>query len=138
MVDGAHVGFRHCGNGAKNALFAAAGAGAVARDQRVVVGANHEQIAQRGRLRFRGIGRIEEAEILLRGIGQQIEESRASLVLGIYGFRLRDHAERIVIAAGGYAGSAALAQIGDEDGDDAAGKLGLLRSGDEKIALTLV
>ena len=83
VEDGAHVGLGDRGDGAQHALFAAAGAGAVAGDQRVVVGADHQHVAQGRGLRVGRVGGVEEAEKLLRGVGQQIEEGGAGLVLGV-------------------------------------------------------
>ncbi len=48
VVDRAHVGFGDGGNGTQHAFFAAAGASAVAGNERVVVGPHHEHVAQRG------------------------------------------------------------------------------------------
>ena len=121
VEDGAHISLGDGGDGAQNALFPAARAGAVAGDQRVVVGAHHEHIAQRGGLGVGGIGGVVEAEVLLRGVGQQIEEGGAGLVLGVDLLGLRNHFEGIVVAAGGDAGRAALAEIADKNGEDAAG-----------------
>ena len=83
VEDGAHVGLGDRGDGAQNALFSAAGAGAVAGDQRVVGGAHHQHIAQRGGLGVGGVGGVVEAEVLLRCVGQQIEEVGAGHVLGV-------------------------------------------------------
>ncbi len=89
VVDGAHVGLGDGGDGAQDGLFTAAGAGAVAGDERVVVGADHEHVAQRRGLGVGGVGGVEEAEVLLRGVGQQVEEAGAGFVLGVdfFGFR---------------------------------------------------
>ena len=121
VVDGAHVGLGDRGDGAQHALFAAARAGAVAGDQRVVVAAHHEHVAQRCGLRVGRIRGVEKAEVLLRSVGQQVEEGGAGFVLGVDVFGLLHHLQRLVIAAGGDAGRAAFAQIADEDGEDAAG-----------------
>ena len=121
VEDGAHVGLSDCGDGAQDGLFSAAGAGAVTGYERVVVGADHQHIAQRGGLGVGGIGGVVEAEILLRSVRQQVEEAGAGFVLGVDFFGFRNHAERVVVAAGGDAGGAAFAEIGDEDGEDAAG-----------------
>ena len=138
VVDGAHVSLGDGGDGAQHALFAAAGAGAVAGDQRVVVGADHEHVAQGGGLRVRRVGGVEEAEELLRGVGQQVEEGGAGLVLGVDLFGFLHHLERLVIAAGGDAGRAALAEIADEDGEDAAGAGGLaLGRGEDGVDLLI-
>ena len=120
VEDGAHVGLGDGGDGAEDALFTAAGAGAVAGDQGVVVGADHQHVAQGRGLGVGRVGGVEEAEILLRGVGQQIEEAGAGLVLGVDFFGFGNHAEGVVIAAGGDAGGAALAEVADEDGEDAA------------------
>ena len=109
VEDRAHIGLGDRGDGAQHALFAAAGAGAVAGNQRVVVGAHHEHVAQRGGLRVRRIGAVIEAQVLLRGVGQQIEEVRAGFVLGVYLFGLLHHLQRLVVAACRDAGRAAFA-----------------------------
>ena len=121
MEDGAHVGLGDGGDGAEDGLFAAAGAGAVAGDERVVVAADHQHVAQGGGLGVGRVGGVEEAEILLRGVGQQVEEGGAGFVLGVDLFGFLHHPEGVVIAAGGDAGRAAFAEIGDKDGEDAAG-----------------
>ena len=79
-----------------------------------------------------GLARVVEAEELLRGVGQQIEEVRAGLVLGVDLFGLLHHLERLVVAAGRDAGRAALAQIADKNGEDAAraGRFALRRGED--------
>ena len=89
VVDGAHVSLGDGGDGAQHALFAAAGAGAVAGYERVVVGADHQHVAQCRGLRVGGVGGVEQAEVLLRRVGQQIEEGGAGFVLGVdlFGFR---------------------------------------------------
>ena len=57
-------------------------------------------------------------------------------MLGVYVFGFRDHPQSLVIAAGGDAGGAALAKIGDEDGEDAAGAGRLaLRRGEDGVHL---
>ncbi len=70
VEDGAHVSLSDGGDGAEDGLFTAAGAGAVSGDERVVVGADHQHIAQGCGLRVGGIGGVEEAEELLRGVWQ--------------------------------------------------------------------
>ena len=120
VEDRAHVSLGHRSDGAQHALFAAARAGAVAGNQRVVVGAHHEHVAQRRGLRVRRIGAVIQAQVLLRGVGQQIEEVRAGLVLGVHLFGLLHHLQRLVVAAGRDAGRAAFAQIAHENGKDAA------------------
>ena len=109
VEDGAHVSLGDRGDGAQNAFFSAARAGAVAGHQRVVGGANHEHVAQRGGLRVGRIGGVEESEKLLRCVGQQIEEAGSGHVLGVDFFSLRNHFEGVVVAAGGDAGGASLA-----------------------------
>ena len=100
--------------------------------------AHHEHVAQRGGLRVGRVGGVEQAEVLLRGVGQQVEEGGAGLVLGIDLFGLLHHLERLVIAAGGHAGRAALAEIADEDGEDAAGAGSLaLRRGEDGVDLLI-
>ena len=121
VVDGAHVSLGDRGDGAQYALFAAAGAGAVAGHQRVVVAAHHQHVAQRRGLGVGRVGGVEQAEVLLRGVGQQVKEGGAGFVLGVDFLGFLHHAERLVIAAGRDAGGAALAEIADEDGEDAAG-----------------
>ena len=92
VEDGAHVSLGDGGDGAQNGLFAAAGAGAVAGDQRIVSGADHQHISQRRGLGVGGVGRVEEAEVLLRSVGQQVEEVSAGHVFGVDLFGLGDHA----------------------------------------------
>ena len=92
VVDGAHVSLSDGGDGAENGLFAAAGAGAVAGYQRVVVGADHEHVAQGRGLGVGGIGGVVEAEELLRSVRQQVEEAGAGFVLGVDFFGFRHHA----------------------------------------------
>jgi hypothetical protein len=138
VIDGAHVGLGDSGDGAEDGLFTAAGAGAVAGDEGVVVGADHEHVAQGGGLGVGRVGGVEEAEILLRGVGQQIEEGGAGFVLGVDLFGFLHHAERVVVAAGGDAGGAAFAEIADEDGEDAAGAGGLaLGRGEDGVDLLI-
>ena len=88
VEDGAHVGLGYGGDGAEDGLFSAAGAGAVAGYESVVVGADHEHVAQRRGLGVGGVGGVEEAEILLRSVGEQVEEVGAGFVLGVdfFGF----------------------------------------------------
>ena len=62
VEDGAHVGLSDGGDGAEDGLFTAAGAGAVAGDEGVVVGADHQHVAQGGGLGVGGVGGVEEAE----------------------------------------------------------------------------
>ena len=138
MVDGAHVGLGDGGDGAEDGLFTAAGAGAVAGDQGVVVAADHEHVAQGRGLGVGRVGGVEQAEVLLRGVGKQVEEGGAGLVLGVDFFRLLDHPEGVVIAAGSDAGGAALAEIADKDGEDAAGAGGLaLGRGEDGVDLLI-
>ena len=111
MEDGTHVGLGDGGDGAQDALFTAAGAGSVTGDKRVVVGAHHEHVAQRSGFGVGGVGGVEEAEVLLRGVGEQIEEAGAGHVLGIDLFGLRHHLKRVVVAASRDAGHATLAEI---------------------------
>ncbi len=59
VEDGAHVRLGNRGDGAKHALFAAAGAGAVAGYQRVVVAADHQHVAQRCGLRVGRVGGVD-------------------------------------------------------------------------------
>ena len=108
---GAHVSLGYRCNGAENALFAAARAGAIARHQGVVVGAHHEHVAKRRGLRVRRICAVKEAKILLRSIGQQVKETGAAFVLGVHFLGFGHHLECIVIAARCNAGCAALAQV---------------------------
>ncbi len=125
VEDGAHVSLSDGSDGAEHALLAAARASAVAGDQRVVVAAHHEHVAQRCGLRVRWIGCVEQAEVLLRCVGQQVEEGGAGFVFGVDFGGFLHHLERHVIAASGDAGRAAFAEIADEDGEDAAGAGGL-------------
>ena len=73
------VGFGHPRDGPQDALLSAAGAGAVTRDQRVVVAPHHHQVSQRRRLRVGRVLVVVEPQELLRRVGQQVEERRASL-----------------------------------------------------------
>jgi len=121
VIDGAHVGLGDGGDGAQDGLFTATGAGAVAGDQGVVGGADHEHVAQGGGFGVGRVGGVEEAEVLLRGVGEQVKEAGSGGVLGVDQLGLSDHAQGVVVAAGRDAGGAALAKVGDEDGEDAAG-----------------
>ncbi len=58
VEDGAHVSLSYGGDGAKNGFFAAAGAGAVAGYQSVVVGADHQHIAQGRGFGVGGVGGV--------------------------------------------------------------------------------
>ena len=83
-----------------------------------------------------GIGAVVEAEVLLRSVGQQVEEGRAGFVLGVHLFGLLHHLQRLVIAAGRDAGRAALAQVAETKMEKMPPEPGALRSGDEKMAFT--
>ena len=133
-----HVGFRDRRDGLEDALLAAARACAVSRYERVVVAAHHQHVAQR-----RGFGILRprvvvEAEILLRGVGQQVEERGARFVLGVDLFGFLHHLQRLVFAAGRHAGRAPFAQVRHEDGEDAtrAGSL-LLRRREDGVRLLI-
>jgi hypothetical protein len=65
VVDRPHVRLGHRCQGVQDALLAAAGAGPVAGDERVVVLAHHEVVAERGRLRVDRVLAVEEPEVLL-------------------------------------------------------------------------
>ena len=79
---------------------------------------------------------VEEPEVLGRGVGQQVQEGRPRLVLGVHLLRLLHHLEGLVVAAGGDAGRAALAEVGDEDGEDPAAARALpLRGGEDGVGL---
>src|SRR5262249_270736 len=91
VVHGAHVGLGYRGDGSKNALLTATWAGAVASDESVVVAANHEHVAERGSLRVSRVRAVEEAEVLLRRVGQLVEEGGAGFVLGVDLLGFLDH-----------------------------------------------
>ncbi len=120
MIQRPHVGLGDRRNRAEDALLAAAGARAVARHQRVVVPAHHQHVAQRGGLGVLRPRVVVEAQVLLRRVGQQIEERRARLVLGVDVFGFLHHPQRAVLAARRDAGRAALAEVRHEDREDAA------------------
>ena len=79
---------------------------------------------------------VVEPKELLRRVGQQIQEGGAGLVFGVDRFGLVDHPQRVVVAASRDTRGTALAQVGDEDGEDAARpRLLALRSGEDGIDL---
>ena len=138
VVERPHVGLGDRGDRAQDALLAAAGAGAVARDQRVVVPPHHQHVAQRGGLRVLRPRVVVEAEILLRRVGQQVEERGAGLVLGVDFLGLLHHPQRLVIAAGRDACRAALAEVRHEDREDAArARALLLRRREDRVRLLI-
>ena len=77
-------------------------------------------LRKRGGLGVGRIGRVVEAEELLRCVRQQVKEVSAGGVFGVDLFGFRNHLERHMVTAGGDAGRAALAEVGDKDGKDAA------------------
>jgi hypothetical protein len=81
-----------------------------------------------------GIGAVVEAQELLRGVGQQIQEA-VPVVCSAFTSRFPHHLQGLVVAASGDAGRAALAQIADKNREDAASS-GDLRSGELKMAFT--
>ena len=111
VVQRPHVRLGHRSHRPEDALLAASRAGAVARDERVVVLAHHQHVAERCRLGILRTGVVVEAEIFLRRVGEQVEERRAALMLGVDVLRLLHHAKRLMLAAGGDAGRASLAQV---------------------------
>ena len=111
---------------AQDALLAAAGAGAVARDERVVVLAHHQHVAQRRGLRILRPAVDVEAQVLLRRVRQQIEERGAGFVLRVHVLGFLHHPQRLMLAARGDAGGAALTEVRDEDREDAAAARRLL------------
>ena len=120
VIERPHVRLGHRGDRAQDALLAAARAGAVARDQRVVVPPHHQHVAQRRGLRILRPRVVVEAEILLRRVGQQVEERGAAFVLGVDLLGFLHHPQRLVLAAGRDARRAPLAEVRDEDREDAA------------------
>ncbi len=120
VVERTHVRFGDRRDGPQNALLAAAGARAVARHQRVVVPAHHQHVAQRGGLRVLRARVVVEAQVLLRRVGQQVQERGAGLVLRVDVLGFLHHLQRLVVAAGRDAGRAALAEVRHEDREDAA------------------
>ncbi len=120
VEDGTHIGLGDRGDRAQNALLSAAGAGAIAGDQRVVGRAHHQHISQRRGLRVGRVGRVVQAQELLRSVRQQVKEVGAGGVLGIHSLGFRDHFEGVVVAASGDAGRAALTQIADKNRKNAA------------------
>jgi hypothetical protein len=131
VIDRPHVGLGDGSGGAQDALLAAAGARAIAGDKRLVVATDHEVIAERGLAGVRGVAVVVEAEEFLRSFLRSIRQQPREHLRGgqlrveVLGFAC--HAQRIVIAADLDAFAAAFAQIGDEDGEQAAGagRLGL-------------
>ena len=117
MVKRPHVGFRHGSGRAQDALFAATGAGAVARDQRFVVAPHHQVIAESGFARVLRRGVVVEAEELLRRVREQTGKDLRGGEMRIQVLRLRRHAQGIVVAANLDAFAAAFAEVGDEDGE---------------------
>ena len=77
VIERPHVRLGHGRDGAKDALLAAARAGAVARNERVVVPAHHEHVSQGGGLRVLRPCVVVEAQVLLRRVGQEVEECGA-------------------------------------------------------------
>ena len=136
MIDGPHERFGDRGDGFQDALLSASCAGAVARNQRVIVAAHHHQIAQRGGFGFIRMRIVIEAEVFLRSVRQEVQESGSGFVLGVYLFRLLHHLQSLVIAASGNARGATFAQIGNEDGEDAAASRGFsFGSGKNRVDL---
>ena len=118
VIERAHVGFGDGSGRAQNALFTAAGAGAVAGDERFVIATDHEVIAQRG---FAGILRravVVEAEEFLARVGQETREDLRGGVLGVEILGLARHAQRIVITADLHAFAASFAKVGNENAED--------------------
>ena len=108
-------------DGAQHALLAAAGAGAVARDQRVVVApdpssgcAASPSSSRSGSRGCRARGTSATCPAADRGNAVPVSWSAFTCSVSW------DHPERVVVAAGGDARRAALAQVRDEDGEDAA------------------
>ena len=105
-------------------------------DQSVVVVAHHQHVAQSRGLGILRVRIAVESQKLLRRVGQQIEERRAGLVFGVDLFGLVHHLQRLVVAASGDTRGTAFAQVGDEDGEDAARpRLLALRSGEDGVDL---
>ena len=115
VVERTHVGLGHGGASPGGCSSRRSRRSAVARDERVVVAAHHQHVAQRRRLRVLRPRVVVEAEVFLRRVGQQVEERGAGFVLGVDLFGLLHHPQRLVLAAGGHARRAALAEVGDED-----------------------
>ena len=136
MIQRPHVRFRDGCDGAQHALLAAARAGAVAGNQRVVVAPHHQQIAQGGGLGVLRVRIVVEAQIFLRSVRQEVQECGSGLMLGVDVLGLLHHAQRLVIAASGHARGASFAEVGNENGKDAAASRGLpLRSGKDRVDL---
>lgn len=62
VIERTHVGLGDAGDGARRALLAATGAGAIAGDEGLVVATDHEVIAEGGFAGAGGIGVVVEAE----------------------------------------------------------------------------
>ena len=136
VVERPHVGLGDRRDRAQDALLAAAGARAVARDQRVVVPPHHQHVAQRGGLGVLRPRVVVEAEVLLRRVGQQVEERGAGFVLGVDLFGLLHHPQRLVLAARRDARRAAFAEVRHEDREDAArARALLLRRREDRVRL---
>ena len=131
VIQRAHVGFGDGCRRAQHAFLAAPGARAVAGNERLVIAADHEVIAQRGFARVRGVVVVVQAEKFLRCVGQQTRENLRGGQVGVQILRLARHAQRVVVAANLHAFAAALAQVGDKNGEQpaAARRLRLRASG---------
>ncbi len=138
VVERTHVGLGDRRHRLQDALLAAAGASTVPRDERVVVPAHHQHVAQGGGLGVLRPGVVVEPEVLLRRVRQQIQERGAAFVLGVHLLGLLNHPQRLVVAAGGDARGAALAQIRNEDREDpAASRALLLRRRENRVDLLI-
>ncbi len=105
----------------QDALLPATGAGGVAGHERVVAGPHHEVVLERGLLRLLRVLRVVQPQVLLRRIRQQVQEVDGGRMPRGERLGLVHHLQGLVIAALGDALAAALAQIGHEDREQAAG-----------------
>ena len=95
-------------------------------------------VTQRRGLRVEGVVAIVVAQVFLWRVGQEIQKLRRRGDLGVQLFAVRHHAKGIVVAAFGHALAAALAEIGNEDGEDsAAAGLFLFFAAEDRVDLAV-
>jgi hypothetical protein len=125
VIERTHVGLGDRSRRAQNAFLAATRAGAVAGHERFVIAPHHEVIAQGGFARIRRIHVVVKPEEFLRRVGQEPRENLRGSQLGVELLGLGGHAQGIVVAADLDAFAAALAKVGNENGEQSAGAGGL-------------
>src|SRR5208337_499207 len=106
VVQRPYVGLGGGSDRAQHLLLAAARAGAIAADHRVVVVPDHQHVAQGRGLGILWMLVVVETQVLLWSIRQKVQEASASLVFGVELLGFLDHLQGFVIAAGGHTGSA--------------------------------